>query len=84
MIKTFEELDCWKKAASLRRSLGLLVKTFPQAEKFISEDQLNKYKSEIQECLAILNGFINYLAKAKLESRNVSEPIVHYQITDNG
>jgi four helix bundle protein len=138
MIRTFEELDCWKKTASLRKSLGALVKLFPQEEKFrlvdqmtralrsvtaniaegygryhylesiqfcrqsrgslyeiidhlivaceeklITEAQLNNYKIEIQQCLAILNGYINYFAKAKSEVNKVSEPEMHYQIIDN-
>jgi len=119
-MKTFEELDCWKKAVALRRKLSLLVKTFPAEEKFrlidqilraarsgtaniaegfgrfhyqeyiqycrqsrgslyeiidhlivaadekyISESVLNEMRKEVNECLAVLNGFINYLLKAK-------------------
>ena len=33
-MKTFEELDCWKKAVALRKKLSLIVKTFPLGEKF--------------------------------------------------
>lgn len=136
MIRTFEDLECWKKAAALRRRISALVKTFPSEEKFkptdqlirssrstsaniaegygrfhfqeniqfcrhgrgslfetidhlivaceegyISEDQLKNYKSEINECLAILNGYINYLMKAKAGETNnkVNEPLIPYQ-----
>lgn len=136
MIRTFEDLECWKKAAALRRRISALVKTFPSEEKFrltdqlirssrsvtaniaegygrfhyqeniqfcrhsrgslfeiidhlivaneeryITEDQLKNYKSEINECLAILNGYINYLTKAKAgETTNkVNEPLIPYQ-----
>lgn len=33
-IKTFEDLDCWKKARRLRIKISELVKTFPNYEKF--------------------------------------------------
>ena len=39
-MKTFEELDCWKKAVALRKKLSLLVKTFPADEKFRLIDQI--------------------------------------------
>ena len=116
MIKTFEELECWKKAAALRRKLSSIVKTFPPEEKFrlsdqlirasrsvtanfaegfgryhyqeyvqycrhsrgslyeiidhlivaseqkyIKEDELKEFRQEIDTCLAILNGSMNYV-----------------------
>lgn len=134
-MKTFEDLDCWKKATLLRRTLSELVKGFPQDEKYklrdqiirasrsvtaniaegfgrfhyqeyvqycrqsrgslyeiidhlivacdegyISKEEMNKLKSEIESCLAVLNGFINYLVKAK--QTNINEPdhiYEHYQ-----
>jgi four helix bundle protein len=39
-VKSFEELDCWKKAASLRRRISALVKTFPSDEKYKLVDQM--------------------------------------------
>jgi len=135
MMKSFEELECWKKAAALRKQLSLLVKTFPseeryrlcdqiirasrsvtaniaegfgrfhyqeniqfcrqsrgslfelidhlivgQEEGYINIDQLEALKKEIQECLAILNGFINYLNKAKSGNSTLREPEVEYEI----
>jgi four helix bundle protein len=142
-MKSFEELECWKKASVLRKQLSILVKTFPSEEKYrlcdqiirasrsvtvniaegfgrfhyqeniqfcrqsrgslyelidhlivareesyISDDTLTNYKKEIHECLAILNGFINYLGRAKSESGSVKEPDEKYstiegQLTDN-
>lgn len=138
-MKSFEELECWKKAASLRRNLSALVKTFPaderfrltdqlirasrsvtaniaegygrfhyqefiqfcrhsrgslfevidhltvaEEEKYITEYQLKEFKGAIQECCAILNGFINYLQRAK-KTGTVNEPeIVYRPLTDNG
>jgi four helix bundle protein len=34
-------------------------------ENYISEAELTKRKEQINKCLAILNGYINYLKKAK-------------------
>jgi four helix bundle protein len=137
-MKSFEELDCWKKAASLRRRISALVKTFPPDEKYrlvdqmvrssrsataqiaegfgrfhyqeniqfcrqargsifelidhlitadeeklISNENLAEIRFEIDNCLAVLNGYINYLVKAKLSHR-VEEPAeVYAQVTDN-
>jgi four helix bundle protein len=122
-MRTFEELDCWKKATTLRRTLAELVKGFPRDEKYrladqiiraarsttsniaegygrfhhqeniqycrqargslyeliehlivatdegyISQEKLTSLKNEIESCLAILNGYINYLVKAKQKS----------------
>ena len=119
-LKSFEELDCWKKASLLRRNLSGRIKKFPFEEKYrlvdqilrasrsvtaniaegfgrfhykenaqfcrhargslfelidhlivayeeqlITEDEYNELKEQIMSCLAVLNGFINYLLKAK-------------------
>jgi four helix bundle protein len=136
-MKSFEELNCWKKAASLRRRVSAIVKTFPVAERhrlgdqmirssrsapaqiaegfarfhyqdniqycrqargsifelidhfitakeevYISDDLYNEIRNEIDDCLALLNGYINYLARAK--STRVEEPYeVYTQLTDN-
>lgn len=142
-MKSFEELECWKKADALRKRLSILVKTFTleekyrlcdqiirasrsvtaniaegfgrfhyqeniqfcrqsrgslyeiidhlivsRDEKYITDSDLTDLKREIQECLAILNGFINYLNRAKSENSSVKEPDVNYsmmkdQLTDN-
>jgi four helix bundle protein len=122
-MKTFEDLDCWKKCTALRRRLATRVKKFPLDEKYrlvdqiiraarsvttniaegfgrfhyqeyaqycrqsrgslyelidhlivahdegyLSDTELQGLKNEIETCLAVLNGFINYLLKAKLDN----------------
>lgn len=137
-MKSFEELECWKKAATLRRSISALVKTFPAHEKYKLEDQMirssrsitaniaegfgrfhyqenaqfcrqsrgslfelidhltvsreenyiseevyQEFRNDIDGCLALLNGYINYLLKAKTVSK-VQESVEHYShLTDN-
>ncbi len=118
--KSFEDLDCWKQATTLRRRLAQLVKIFPAAGKYrltdqiirasrsatsniaegygrfhfqentqycrqargslyelidhlsiaadegyISKGELMDLKKDITSCLGLLNGYINYLQKAK-------------------
>lgn len=119
-MKTFEDLDCWKRTTALRRTLAELVKDFPADEKYrltdqiiraarspssniaegygrfhyqeniqycrqargslyeliehlivasdegyISKEKLVSVRSDIACCIAVLNGYINYLLKAK-------------------
>lgn len=137
-MKTFEELDCWKKANALRANLSVLTKSFPSEEKYrltdqiirasrsvttniaegygrfhyqeyiqfcrqsrgslyelidhlliafnegyITNEQLNENRQQISECLAVLNGFINYLKKAKLQNNIVNESEEQYHLTIN-
>lgn len=132
MIRTFEDLECWKKAAALRVKIASLTKSFPSEEKFkltdqiirssrsvaaniaegygrfhyqeytqycrqargslyetldhlivaeeqkyISKQQLDEFRVELSQCIAVLNGFINYLQKAK-NSNLISEPEESY------
>jgi hypothetical protein len=51
--------------------------TVASDESYISGTELELWKKEIHECLAILNGFINYLIKAK-ERNVVNEPVEFY------
>ena len=50
-----------------RGSLHELLDQFITAldENYISEEAYLKYKKQVNSCLAILNGYINYLKKAK-------------------
>jgi four helix bundle protein len=134
-MKTFEELECWKKAAELRRSLSELVKGFPDHEQFKLTDQIIKasrsvtsniaegygrynyqeyaqfcrqsrsslyelmdhliiatdekyitktqfveFKSEIEECITLINSFINSLMKSKSRTGSkFEEPELSYE-----
>jgi len=119
-IKSFEDLNCWKKARKLRNEIREIVKRFPDYEKYelvsqmrrasrsvthniaegygrfhyqeniqfcrisrgslyelldqfitaldenyISEEVYIKCKKQVIECLTVLNGYINYLKRAK-------------------
>ena len=119
-LSSFEDLECWKEAASLRRKVRGITKTFPAEEKFrlidqlvrasrsataniaegfgryhyqentqfcrqsrgslhevidhlivaneegyITNERLSELKQQALKSIAILNGYINYLQKAK-------------------
>jgi four helix bundle protein len=52
--------------------------TVAKEENYISEDSWNTLREEILECITTLNGYINYLIKAKSESGKVEEPLSVY------
>ena len=53
-------------------------------EHYISDAELVKFKEEIETCITVLNGFINYLLKAKTKNTGVREPELMYsEFTDN-
>lgn len=51
-----------------------------EEEKYITIEMLDSYKAEIIECITILNGYINYLEKAKSSTSKVQEPDLLYGI----
>jgi len=126
-LSSFEDLECWKEAASLRRKVRVITKSFPPEEKFrltdqlvraarsataniaegfgryhyqentqfcrhsrgslhevidrlivaneeeyITIEQLNKLKQQALKSIAILNGYINYLQRAKISDSKKS------------
>lgn len=119
-IRSFTELEAWKKARQLRKEISELSKSFPAEEKYslvsqikrssrsvtaniaegygrfhhqeniqfcrisrgslsetldhlivafdegyINETVLSSFQTKLEECLRVLNGYINYLQKAK-------------------
>jgi four helix bundle protein len=131
-LKTFEDLNVWRRSRILRNQISDLVNSFPSTEKFrledqllrasrsvtaniaegygrfhyqeniqycrmargslyevldhlicaydenyISLDKLKELKAEIIECTRMLNGYINYLKKAKSE-KSVKESEIYY------
>lgn len=63
-----------------RGSLFELIDHFTVArdEGYISEDELNQVRNQITNALAVLNGFINYLLKAKANTNVISDSEVQY------
>lgn len=71
---------CRQSRGSLYEIIDHLIVAFE--ENYITEHELNEMRSEVQSCLAVLNGFINYLMKAKTRD-NLSEPELTYPLNDN-
>jgi four helix bundle protein len=94
-LRTFEDLDCWKKASRLRRDFSELVKKLPSEEKYRLADQIIRASGSVTANMAEGFGrfyyqehvqycrqsrFNNYLLKAK-ERNRVEEPQSQYQLT---
>tara|TARA_R110001592_G_scaffold96041_1_gene276135 strand:- start:5033 stop:5410 length:378 start_codon:yes stop_codon:yes gene_type:complete len=124
-MKSFKDLEAWKKGRVLRGDISALTKTFPVEEKFKLVDQMirasrsvtanlaegygrfhyqeniqfcrvsrgslteiqdhitvaydegyinkelaKKYDEQVEECIRIINGYINYLIKSKESNPN--------------
>ena len=59
-MKTFEELDCWKKATSVRRKLSDVVKRFPSEEKYKLTDQILRASRSVTANIAEGFGRFHY------------------------
>jgi four helix bundle protein len=59
-MKSFEELECWKKSAFLRKEIGVLVKTFPKEEKFRLIDQMIRCSRSVTANIAEGYGRFHY------------------------
>src|SRR5687768_15347178 len=59
-MKSFEDLDCWKKAAELRRKLSVLVKRLPSEEKFRLADQIIRASRSVTANIAEGFGRFHY------------------------
>jgi four helix bundle protein len=57
-MRSFEELDCWKKATALRRRLSTIVKKFPADEKYRLADQIIRASRSVTANIA--EGFGRY------------------------
>jgi four helix bundle protein len=58
LIKTFEELDCWKVSRELRLELSKLIKTFPKEEKYELVSQIRRASRSVTNNIA--EGFGRY------------------------
>lgn len=60
MIRSFEDLECWKLAAELRRELSELVKRFPKEELYLLVSQLKRSSRSVASNIAEGYGRYHY------------------------
>lgn len=72
---------CRISRASLMELLDHLIIAFDEG--YIDQNQLTAFRTKIEQCKAVLNGFIAYLVsrKTKLDSK-VEEPLESYGFTE--
>ncbi len=58
MFSSFEELEAWKECRKLRQMIAILVKSFPEYEKFRLTDQI--LRSSKSSCANIYEGHGRY------------------------
>ena len=63
-IKTFEDLECWKKATQLRRAISKTIGTFPENERFELTSQMRRASRSITHNIAEGYGRFHYKENA--------------------
>jgi len=80
MIRNFTELEVWKKARQLRKSISQLAKSFPTEEKYRLVDQIIRSSRSIGNNIAEGHGRFHYADSQKfyIDARgSASETIDH-------
>jgi four helix bundle protein len=79
-MRSFTELDAWKKARILRNEISSLIKTFPAEEKYRLSDQIIRSSRSIGNNIAEGQGRFHYIDAAKflINARgSITETIDH-------
>jgi four helix bundle protein len=79
-MRSFTDLDAWKKSRMLRRDISRLVKQFPQEEKYRLTDQIIRSSRSIGNNIADGHGRFHYVDSKKffINARgSASETIDH-------
>ena len=64
-IKTFEDLECWKKAKQLRIKISSIARTFPSDEKFGLSSQITRAIRSVSFNIAEGYGRFHYKENAQ-------------------
>ncbi|MBS9767170.1 MAG: four helix bundle protein [Flavobacteriaceae bacterium] len=65
MVRTFEDLECWKKARALRVSISEISKSFPKEEKFGLTSQILRASRSVTHNIAEGYGRFHYKENAQ-------------------
>lgn len=60
VMRSFEDLDCWKKATELRRSISSMCNGFPKDEKYRITDQMIRCSRSVTNNIAEGYGRYHY------------------------
>lgn len=84
-LVSFEELECWKEGADLRRKIRVIVKNFPPEEKYKLIDQLIRASRSVTANIAEGFGRYHYKENAKFcrISRGSLNEIIDHLIVAN-
>src|SRR6185503_4642749 len=85
-MRSFTDLDAWKKSHDLRKNISILVKGFPQDEKYRLTDQIIRSSRSIGNNIAEGHGRYHYVDSKKffINARgSASETIDHLIIALN-
>lgn len=81
-LYSFEELECWKEAADLRKKIRIILKKFPVEEKYKLNDQLIRASRSVTANIAEGFGRYHYKENAKFcrNSRGSLNEIIDHLI----
>lgn len=65
-MNSFEELECWKKSAELRKDISALVKSFPTFEKYALSSQMIRCSRSVTNNIAEGFGRFHFQENAQL------------------
>lgn len=79
---SFEELECWKEAVNLRKRISVVIKNFPQEEKYRLNEQLIRASRSVTANIAEGFGRYHYKENAKFcrNSRGSLNEIIDHLI----
>lgn len=78
-IKTFEDLNCWKVAREVRNQVSILLKEFPDSEKFELVSQMRRASRSVTHNIA--EGYGRYHFKENTQFCRVSRGSL-YELQD--
>lgn len=73
VMNSFEELECWKLAADLRKEVSKLIKTFPAEEKFRLMDQMKRCSRSVTNDIA--EGFGRFHYQENIHFAGIAEDL---------
>jgi len=64
-VRTFEDLECWKKGTELRRKIALTIKSYPVHERYELVSQMRRASRSVTHNIAEGYGRYHYKENAQ-------------------